>query len=86
MSLIGVSMLEMRQLIEQACLPDRCEVSCLDGTNLTIRLGQGQSLDEGVTLSRVPLQSLNSCRDLVHLVGQLHALRDSHPVPLKAIA
>jgi len=24
-------MLEMRQMIEQACLPDRCEVSCLDG-------------------------------------------------------
>lgn len=79
-------MLEMRQMIEQACLPDRCEVSCLDGANLTIRLGQGQSLDEGVTLSRVPLQSLNSCRDLVHLVGQLHALRDSPPAPLKAIA
>ncbi|MGE8060100.1 DUF1652 domain-containing protein [Pseudomonas sp. NPDC089547] len=86
MSLIGVSMLEMRQMIEQACLPDRCEVSCLDGTNLTIRLGQGQRLDEGVTLSGVPLQSLNSCRDLVHLVGQLHALRDSHPGALKAIA
>ncbi|WP_336332556.1 DUF1652 domain-containing protein [Pseudomonas putida] len=86
MSLIGVSMLEMRQMIEQACLPDRCEVSCPDGTHLTIRLGQGQSLDEGVTLSGVPLQSLNSCRDLVNLVGQLHALRDSHPAPLKAIA
>ncbi|MET3674784.1 hypothetical protein ABIB24_000478 [Pseudomonas sp. UYEF17] len=79
-------MLEMRQMIEQACLPDRCEVSCTDGANLTIRLGQGQSLDEGVTLSGVPLHSLNSCRDLVNLVGQLHALRDSHPAPLKAIA
>ncbi len=79
-------MLEMRQMIEQACLPDRCEVSCPDGANLIIRLGQGQSLDEGVTLSGVPLQSLNSCRDLVNLVGQLHALRDSQPTPLKAIA
>lgn len=86
MSLIGVSMLEMRQMIEQACLPDRCEVSCPDGTTLTIRLGQGQSLDDCVTLTSVPLQSLNSCRDLVHLVGQLHALRDAHPTPLKAIA
>lgn len=79
-------MLEMRQIIEQACLPDRCEVSCPDGANLTIRLGQGQSLDEGVTLSGVPLQSLNSCRDLVNLVGQLHALRSTRPAPLKAIA
>jgi len=86
MSLIGVSMLEMRQMIEQACLPDRCEVSCTDGTSLTIRLGQGQSLDEGVTLSGVSLENLNSCRDVVNLVGQLHALRASHPTPLRAIA
>ncbi|MCX2888040.1 MULTISPECIES: DUF1652 domain-containing protein [Pseudomonas] len=85
MSLIGVSMLEMRQMIEQACLPDRCEVSCPDGTTLTIRLGQGQSLDEGVTLG-IPLQNLNSCRDVVNLVGQLHALRDTRPTPVKAIA
>lgn len=56
MSLIGVSMLEMRQMIEQACLPDRCEVSCADGAHLTIRLGQGQRLEEGVTLTGVALQ------------------------------
>ncbi|WDY60597.1 DUF1652 domain-containing protein [Pseudomonas sp. PSKL.D1] len=86
MSLIGVSTLEMRQIIEQACLPDRCEVSCPDGTSLTIKLGQGQNLEEGVTLSGVSLQSLNSCRDLVNLVGQLHALRDAPTVASKAIA
>ncbi len=78
-------MLEMRQMIEQACSLI-AEVSCLDGANLTIRLGQGQSLDEGVTLNGVPLQSLNSCRDLVHLVGQLHALRDSRPARIGSIA
>lgn len=71
MSLIGVSMLEMRQMIEQACLPDRCEVSCPDGVCLTIRLGQGESLDQCVTLTGVPVDSLNSCRDVVDLVGQL---------------
>jgi len=76
----------MRQMIEQACLPDRCEVSCLDGANLTIRLGQGQSLDQSVTLSGVSLHNLNSCRDLVNLVGQLHALRDNHPAPLRSMA
>ena len=79
-------MLEMRQMIEQACLPDRCEVSCLDGANLTIRLGQGQSLDQSVTLSGGSLHNLNSCRDLVNLVGQLHALRDNHPAPLRSMA
>jgi hypothetical protein len=76
----------MRQMIEQACLPDRCEVSCLDGAHLTIRLGQGQSLDQSVTLSGVSLHNLNSCRDLVNLVGQLHALRDNHPAPLRSMA
>ncbi|MBA6143984.1 MULTISPECIES: DUF1652 domain-containing protein [Pseudomonas] len=86
MSLIGVSMLELRQLIEHACLPDRCEISCTDGANLTIRLGQGQSLDECCTLSGVPLRSLNSCRDVLNLVEQLHTLRDRAPAPLKSIA
>ncbi|WP_313447343.1 DUF1652 domain-containing protein [Pseudomonas sp.] len=86
MALIGVSMLEMRQMIEQACLPDRCEVSCADGVSLTIRLGQGQSLEEGVTLTGVALQDLNSCRDVVNLISQLHALRARHPAPLRAFA
>lgn len=86
MSLIGVSMLEMRQMIEQACLPDRCEVSCPDGENLTIRLGQGQSLDDCLTVTGVPVTSLNSCRDLVGLVTQLKEQRHGQPQPLKAIA
>jgi len=71
MSLIGVSLLEMRQLIEQACLPDRCEVTCPDGTSLTIRLGQGESLDDCITVTGIALDSLNSCRDLHELVTQL---------------
>ncbi|MFB4394017.1 MULTISPECIES: DUF1652 domain-containing protein [unclassified Pseudomonas] len=87
MSLIGVSLLEMRQLIEQACLPDRCEVSCTDGVSLTIRLGQGQSLDDCLTLTGVPLASLNSCRDVAGLVADLrHEQRQAHPAPLRASA
>ncbi|QXI36485.1 DUF1652 domain-containing protein [Pseudomonas xantholysinigenes] len=86
MSLIGVSMLEMRQMIEQACLPDRCEVSCPDGEHLTILLGQGQSLDACLTVTGVPLASLNSCRDLVDLVTQLKAQRQGPAQSLKAIA
>ncbi|KAB5625364.1 DUF1652 domain-containing protein [Pseudomonas putida] len=87
MSLIGVSMLEMRQLIEQACLPDRCEVSSPDGVSLTIRLGRGESLEDGYTLTGIPLDSLNSCRDLVGLVGQLRgAQRVGHAPDLKVTA
>ncbi|WP_145257386.1 DUF1652 domain-containing protein [Pseudomonas sp. DE0157] len=86
MSLIGVSTLELRQMIEQACLPDRCEISCADGAHLTIRLGNGQDLTQAVTLCDVPLSSLNSSRDLVNLVGQLHAMRDGAPVYWKKLA
>ncbi|MFK3776342.1 MULTISPECIES: DUF1652 domain-containing protein [Pseudomonas] len=83
MSLIGVSMLEMRQMIEQACLPDRCEVSCTDGEHLTIRLGQA---DDVLTVTDVAVANLNSCRDLVGLVAQLKAQRQAPAQPLKAIA
>lgn len=88
MSLIGVSMLEMRQIIEQACLPDRCEVSCPDGASLTIQLGEGQSLKHCVTLTDVPIDSLNSCRDLVGLVAELRAQQRQaqQPVAAKRIA
>ncbi|MDH0301507.1 MULTISPECIES: DUF1652 domain-containing protein [unclassified Pseudomonas] len=86
MSLIGVSMLEMRQMIEQACLPDRCEVSCTDGENLTIRLGQGQSLESCVTVTGVPVASLNSCHDLLGLVTRIKAQRRTPSPTFKAIA
>lgn len=73
MSMPGVSLLEMRQLIEQACLPDRCEVTCSDGINLHIRLGQGESLEQCLTLTGIPLASINHSRDLLALVNQLRA-------------
>jgi len=84
MSLIGVSMLEMRQIIEQACLPDRCEVSCPDGASLTIRLGEGPSLKDCVTLTEVPINSLNSCRDLVGLIAELRAQQRQAQQPIVA--
>ena len=73
MSMPGVSLLEMRQLIEQACLPDRCEVTCTDGINLNIRLGQGESFEQCLTLSAIPLASINHSRDLLALVNKLRA-------------
>jgi len=80
-------MLEMRQIIEQACLPDRCEVSCNDGVSLTIRLGQGERLDDCLTVTGIPLARLNSCRDLVDLVAQLRSeQRLAHQRPVRAIA
>ncbi|MGE8045004.1 DUF1652 domain-containing protein [Pseudomonas monteilii] len=77
MSLLGLSTLEMRQLIERACLPDRCEVSCSEDGHLTIRLGRGDSLEECVVLDGVPLDSLNSTRDVLGLIVQLR--HQQHP-------
>ncbi|MDD2046794.1 DUF1652 domain-containing protein [Pseudomonas putida] len=71
MSLIGVSNLELRQLIEQAFLPDRCVVSSIDEDHLTIQLGQGDSLDECLTVTGIRVQSLTTCHELAALVAQL---------------
>ncbi|PAV71585.1 hypothetical protein WR25_09403 [Diploscapter pachys] len=71
-------------MIEQACLPDHCEVSCADGENLTIRLGQGSSPDDCLTVAVVPIANLNNCRDLVNLidaaVAALDVFTDNAPI------
>lgn len=68
MSLIGVSTLELRQLIEQAFLPENCEVSCPDGESLTIRLGPKHDL----IVYEVCLDSLTTCHDVHNLVEKIH--------------
>lgn len=78
MSLIGVSMLETQQMIEQAFLPDRCKVSCTDGQNLSIRL------EDGLAPTIVPMTSLNSCRDLLALVGQIKSQSHAGKTGLRA--
>ncbi|TDF84164.1 DUF1652 domain-containing protein [Pseudomonas sp. H9] len=71
MSLIGVSSLELCQLLEQAFLPDRSVVSCTDDEHLTIQLGQGDSLSNCVTVTGVRIHSLTSCHELAALVAQV---------------
>lgn len=71
MLLIGVSDLELCQLIEQAFLPDRCVVSCTDGEHLTIQLGQGDSLHDCLTVTGIRVHSLTSCHELAALVAQV---------------
>ncbi|RWU19239.1 hypothetical protein DM813_23320 [Pseudomonas alkylphenolica] len=68
MSLIGVSTLELRQLIEQAFAPEHCEASCEDGEWLTIRLGHGGNL----FVTEIRLDSVTSCHDVFTLVGHIH--------------
>ncbi|MFK8328765.1 DUF1652 domain-containing protein [Pseudomonas sp. BJa5] len=77
MSLIGVSTLELRQLIERAFLPENCEVSCPDGVWLTIRLGQGDDL----IVSEVRLDSLTTCHEVHALVEQIYEERRLNRTP-----
>ncbi|WP_442113903.1 DUF1652 domain-containing protein [Pseudomonas sp. NUPR-001] len=71
MSLIGVSNLELCQLLEQAFLPDRCVVACTDDEHLTIQLGQGDNMSNCYTVSGVRIHSLTSCHELAALVAQV---------------
>ncbi|CAI8840870.1 MULTISPECIES: DUF1652 domain-containing protein [Pseudomonas] len=71
MSLIGVSTLELCHLIEQAFLPERCIVSCLDGEHLTLQLGQGDTLGECLTVTGIHVHSLTTCHELAALVAQV---------------
>jgi len=71
MSLIGVSNLELCQLMEQAFLPDRCVVTCTDSEHLTIQLGQGDSLSDCLTVTGICVHSLTTCHELAALVAQV---------------
>lgn len=71
MSLIGVSNLELCQLLEQAFLPDRCVVSCTDEEHLSIQLWQGDSMSNCFTVTGVRIHSLTSCHELAALVAQV---------------
>ncbi|MBC7210600.1 MAG: DUF1652 domain-containing protein, partial [Pseudomonas sp.] len=46
----------------------------------------GESLDSCLTVTGVPVASLNSCHDLLGLVARVKAQRDVQPSVRKAIA
>ncbi|WP_420801194.1 DUF1652 domain-containing protein [Pseudomonas brassicae] len=70
----GVCDLELRQMIEGAFLPWRCEVSCTDGLALTIRLLADADYDE-MTVTGVRLSALPNARAIADLVGQVREER-----------
>ena len=74
MPMNGVCDLELRQLIEGAFLPLRCEVSCTDGLVLTIHL-HADADGEEMTVTGVRLSALPDMRAIADLVVQIREER-----------
>lgn len=75
MPMNGVCDLELRQLIEGAFLPDRCEVRCGDGMSLTLYFPADAHHRE-MTVSDLHLSTLPDCRALAELVMRVRHQRD----------
>lgn len=74
MPMNGVCDLELRQLIEGAFLPWRCEVTCSDRLALTIHLPANAEYAE-LTVTGVRLSALPDMRAIAELVGQIREER-----------
>lgn len=75
MSMNGVCDLELRQLIEGAFLPDRCEVRCGDGLSLSLHF-PADAHRPAMTVNDVRLGALPDCRALKELVQRVRFERD----------
>ena len=74
MPMNGVCDLELRQLIERAFLPWRCEVSCSDRLALTIHLPADAEYAE-LTATGIRLSALPDVRAIADLVAQIREER-----------
>ena len=83
MPMHGVCDLELRQLIEGAFLPDRCEVSCANGTSLTLHF-PGDSERVAMTMRDIPFSALPDCRALKDLVLHVREQRAHQALPRMA--
>lgn len=75
MPMNGVCDLELRQMIEGAFLPTRCDVSCTDGLSLTLHFPQDSEHEE-FTITGIQLSELPNPRALVELVARVRSERE----------
>jgi hypothetical protein len=73
MSAYGLSLLEIRHLIERALLPDRCECTVIDDV-LTVRVTSSTLPTHVVVTNPVRLESLHTSRAIAELVGEARYL------------
>ncbi|WP_339533028.1 DUF1652 domain-containing protein [Pseudomonas mucidolens] len=72
---LGLSILEIRSLIEKAFQPDHCTCECHDGKTLSIDLTRHADPTSTLHLSGIPLGDLHSFRAVADLIARArHAL------------
>lgn len=69
-----LSTLEIRNLIERALLPDYCCCQCSDGRTLDLTLQKRDDPDQRISLTGIPLESLQSSRSIAELIGEARYL------------
>jgi hypothetical protein len=69
MNSYGLSLLEIKHLIERALLPDRCICNIQDGI-LTLSLTSEADAEQSIQITGVKVEGLNNSRAIAHLVGE----------------
>jgi len=69
---MGMSLLELRHIIESGFLPIKCRCSVDQNGDLTIELVD-PSAGTNLVTGGIPLTSLQTSRDIANLIGELKA-------------
>lgn len=67
---LGLSILEVRSLIEKAFQPDHCTCECHDGKTLSIDVTRHADPNSTLHLSGIPLSELDSFRAVADLIAK----------------
>jgi hypothetical protein len=65
----GLSLLEIKHLIERALLPDRCVCEVVSGV-LTLTLVSEADSAHVITVTGIKVEGLNNSRAIAHLIGE----------------
>ena len=65
----GLSLLEIKHLIERALLPDRCVCEVVSGV-LTLTLVSEADSERVVTVTGIKAEGLNNSRAIAYLIGE----------------
>lgn len=73
MNSYGLSILEIKHLIERALLPDKCECT-VDGEFVRITLSSHADPSDAVVITGIKKESLNTSRAIAELIGEARYL------------
>ncbi|MFO2466387.1 DUF1652 domain-containing protein [Pseudomonas sp. 15FMM2] len=82
MNNLGLSILELRCLIEKAFLPDRCICECPDGKTLHLELSSFAQPTVPTWVTSIPISDLDSFRVVADLIAKArYELTCAHAQP-----